>query len=403
MKLFSPLLDPEHPSAKADKSDKKKPGKKASATAPATKKKAGAAPQMRLLCTVRPSAPRVFGPDVHDGRVRAINSMAEKWVNGTLLHYYFFDKTSDGESVPLPDGSTQFVTWKGSDAQKKVVRDAFAKWKALGIGLEFKEVSSPDEAEIRIGFMRGNGSWSWVGREILNIGTDARTMNFGWDVSNDLDTVLHEIGHSLGLHHEHQNPFAGIVWNEPLVYSNLAGSPNFWSREKTHWNIIRKLPESAVQGTQWDPDSVMHYPFEAGMIVQPEQYNDGLTPAGGLSGRDVTWVRQIYPALGPVNTLPELALLESKALSIQPGQQLDLRINPKATRNYEMRTFGTSDTLVVLFEDVNGELRFRAGDDDSGEDRNAYLKRRMYKGRKYVLRVRLYYADRAGETAVMWW
>ena len=158
-----------------------------------------------------------------------------------------------------------------------------------------------------------------------------------------------------------------------------------------------------MQGTQWDPDSVMHYPFEAGMILQPEQYNDGLTPAGGLSPRDTTWVRQIYPPLGPTSSLPELALLESKALAIQPGQQLDLRIHPKATRNYEMRTFGTSDTLVVLFEDVNGELRFRAGDDDSGEDRNAYLKQRMYKGRKYVLRVRLYYADRAGETAVMWW
>jgi len=402
MKLFSPLLDPEHPSAKAGKSDKKKPGKKAAAAAPATKRKAAAA-QMRLLCTVRPSAPRVFGPDVHDGRVRAINSMAEKWVNGTLLHYYFFDKASDGETVTLADGSTQFVTWKGSDAQKKVVRDAFAKWKALGIGLEFKEVSSPDEAEIRIGFMRGNGSWSWVGREILNIGVDARTMNFGWDISNDFDTALHEIGHALGLHHEHQNPFAGIVWNEPLVYSTLAGSPNFWSQEKTHWNIIRKLPESSVQGTQWDPDSVMHYAFAAGLILQPVQYSNGLTPAGGLSARDTTWVKQLYPALGAVNTLPELALLESKPLSIQPGQQLDVRINPKATRSYEIRTFGAADTLVVLFEDVNGELRFRAGDDDSGEDRNAYLKQRLYKGRKYVLRVRLYYADRAGETAVMWW
>ena len=257
---------------------------------------------MRLLCTVRPSLPSVFGPDVHEGRVRAINSMAEKWVNGTLLHYYFFDKASDGRPSRWPTAARSSSPGKASDAQKKVVRDGFAKWKSLGIGLEFKEVSAPDEAEIRIGFMRGNGSWSWVGREILDIGTDARTMNFGWDIGNDFDTVLHEIGHTVGLHHEHQNPFAGIVWNEPLVYSNLAGSPNFWSREKTHWNIIRKLPESAVQGTQWDPDSVMHYPFEAGLILQPEQYAGGLTPAGGLSPRDVTWVQPDLSAARPGRT-----------------------------------------------------------------------------------------------------
>ena len=44
-----------------------------------------------------------------------------------------------------------------------------------------------------------------------------------------------------------------------------------------------------------------------------------------------------------------------------------------------------------------------AGDDDSGEDYNAYLQLRLSRGEKYVLRLRLYYADHAGETAVMWW
>ena len=43
------------------------------------------------------------------------------------------------------------------------------------------------------------------------------------------------------------------------------------------------------------------------------------------------------------------------------------------------------------------------GDDDSGEDRNAYIRRRLHAGRTYVLRIRLYYAADSGETAVMWW
>jgi len=386
--------------SKAGKAKKKSADRAGATYAPAD---AGTVPKMRAVCAVRPSLVRSFGAEVHDGRVRAITSIGDKWVNGTVLHYFFFDKATDGSNVALADGTQRFVTWKGNDAQKKTVRDAFAAWKALPLGLEFKEVASADEAEIRIGFMRGDGSWSWVGREILDIGTGERTMNFGWDIANDADTALHEIGHTLGMHHEHQNPFAGIVWDEEAVYASLGAPPSSWSREKTQWNIIRKLPEASVQGTQWDPESVMHYDFAAGLIKLPAQYAGGLHPAGGLSARDQAWLKDIYPKLGGTNTFPELKLLESRPLSIKAGQQIDLRLNPTATRIYEMRTFGTSDTLLVLFEDVNGELRYRAGDDDSGEDRNAYIRRRLYKGRKYVMRLRLYYADRPGETGVMWW
>jgi hypothetical protein len=148
----------------------------------------------------------------------------------------------------------------------------------------------------------------------------------------------------------------------------------------------------------------MHYPFKAGLIKEPAQFRtQALQPAGGLSARDKTWAQQLYPAQGPVSGFPELKLLESRPLRIRAGEQLDLRILPKRSRNYEIRTFGSADTVIVLFEDVNGELKYRGGDDDSGEDRNAYLKLRMSRGKRYVLRVRLYYADQAGETAVMWW
>ena len=359
---------------------------------------------MYCYCNVKPSVPREFPPGTPQGRVSAITTLADKWVNGTVLHYYFFDQPSDGTTVTLSDGTTQFVTWKAAEGQKKMVRDAFEKWKSLGIGLDFKETKSREEAEIRIGFMQGDGSWSYVGRAVLTIGPDQRNMNFGWDLSTQPDTALHEIGHSIGFAHEHQNPFSGIVWNEPKVYSTLAGPPNSWSHEKTFWNIIRKLPENSVQGTQWDPNSVMHYPFEAGMILEPEKYRtEPLIPAGGLSARDQTWVKQLYPAQGPADSLAELKLLQSEPLKVQPGQQRDVRLLPTASRYYEMRTFGVSDTVMVLFEDVNGELRYRSGDDDSGEDRNAYIRIRLIKGRKYVLRLRLFYADRAGETAVMWW
>ena len=44
----------------------------------------------------------------------------------------------------------------------------------------------------------------------------------------------------------------------------------------------------------------------------------------------------------------------------------------------------------MLFEDVDGELRYVAGDDDSGEDRNALVRVKLFRGRTYVVRLRLY-------------
>jgi hypothetical protein len=78
-------------------------------------------------------------------------------------------------------------------------------------------------------------------------------------------------------------------------------------------------------------------------------------------------------------------------------------LRPTATRQYTLQTFGASDTVMVLFERADGQLRYQAGDDDSGEDRNATLQLKLFQGREYVVRVRLYFSQGSGETAVMMW
>jgi hypothetical protein len=232
-------------------------------------------------CSMPEVPERTFDPDVAPGRAGLINMFANKWVNGTVLHYHFFGGPQE---------------WTTSDAEKDVVRRAFGAWKEVGIGLEFQEVSAPDEAEIRIGFLRGDGAWSYIGNGILNIGTSQRTMNFGWNLTRrpqEIDTAIHEIGHTLGFPHEHQNPNAGIVWDEEAVYAALGGPPNNWSRDTTFRNIIRKIRPDTVQGSSWDPHSIMHYPFEAGLIQAPAEYGAGLDPEPGLSARDKEWVKRI--------------------------------------------------------------------------------------------------------------
>jgi hypothetical protein len=334
-------------------------------------------------CAAPPRILPKLSTDMPAPRVRAILRTRAKWVNGTTLRYYFS---------------------QGPDKQRQVVREAFAEWKSLGIGLSFHEVDDPAEAEVRIGFDQSDGSWSYLGTDVLTIGTDQRTMNFGWDLTTrqGKSTALHEIGHTLGKPHEHQNPKSGIVWDEAAVYRTLGGPPNRWDRATTHHNILRKLDPGEIEGSNWDPDSIMHYPFPAGLIREPTQYaTEGLNPPGTLSALDQEYMRAWYPALE--DELPTLHPFASAALSLNPGQQADFSIEPAATREYNVGTFGAADTLLVLFEEVDGELRYRAGDDDSGEERNALLKVKLYKGRRYVARVRLYWAWASGDTAVMLW
>ncbi len=80
----------------------------------------------------------------------------------------------------------------------------------------------------------------------------------------------------------------------------------------------------------------------------------------------------------------------SAPLRLGPGEQADFAIEPTQTREYAVGSFGDSDTVVVVFEERDGEPRFLAGQDDGGTPHNATLKVRLVKGRRYFVRVRLY-------------
>jgi hypothetical protein len=335
-------------------------------------------------------------PNLGVPRERAIRALRTKWVNGTTLRYYFFTGQNDGSPAE----------WAVPAKQQTVIREAFDTWQKVGIGLNFTETTDRSDAEVRIGFMDGDGSWSYVGRDILQAGTNDRTMNFGWDLTEDdygMTTAIHEIGHTIGMPHEHQNPFSGIVWDEAKVYAFLSGPPNSWSREMIFHNVLRKLSSSEVEGSAFDGDSVMEYSFPPGLILQPEKYKTGgIKPPGTISALDRQYVQIWYPPQGPAKP-PVLKPFQSAPLTLGPGQQADFTLEPTDTRNYRIGTFGDSDTVLVVFEEVDGALRQLAADDDSGEERNALIETKLFQGRRYVLRTRLYYAWNSGGTAVMYW
>ena len=159
-----------------------------------------------------------------------------------------------------------------------------------------------------------------------------------------------------------------------------------------------------MQGSNWDPDSIMEYPFPAGLILQPEKYRtQPLRPARRAVGPRPVLGQGLLPGRARNSELPELLPFQSRELAILAGQQRDFVLRPTATRQYTLQTFGASDTVMVLFERADGQLRYQAGDDDSGEDRNATLQLKLFQGREYVVRVRLYFSQGSGETAVMMW
>ena len=154
------------------------------------------------------------------------------------------------------------------------------------------------DAEIRITFDLNDGSWSAVGTDALvveHFPPDGATMNYGWltPESSDIDysrVVLHEFGHALGLIHEHQNPAAGIRWNERVVIDDLTRTQG-WDLATSRYNVLDRYARDRTQYTRFDPHSIMLYSFPKEWTLDGQEFPENSV----LSETDKAFIAEHYP------------------------------------------------------------------------------------------------------------
>ena len=309
--------------------------------------------QMRLQSTVR-----------RGGSTRAIMPIGKLWMNGSTLRVRFIG---------------------GTAAQQAKAKEQAQWWTAFA-NLTFDFNNAPD-AEIRISFDPNDGAWSYVGTDNRSIPTNQATMNLGF---MDGGTAGHEFGHAIGMAHEHQNPAGGIEWNEATVIQSLSGPPNNWDEATIRHNVLSKYRVDQIQGTNFDPDSIMLYFFPGSWVKS----GVGTHANELLSVTDKAYIAsaQAYPKTAPtVVDATELKVNASRrtAASIGKAGEEDLYKFTVVTGGHHIiDTKGPTDVVMRLFG-PNSATNVIAEDDDSGEGTNARIAANLVPG-LYHAQVRHY-------------
>ena len=233
-------------------------------------------PDLRFCSCLEDAA---FRPPGADGvKARAALLTAAFWGRGVRLRVAFMQGATDLQRR-VATLAQLWVTETGAN---------------LGFDFWIDTGQNPADADIRVTFQPGIGSFSRLGRFAQSADRTERTMNLGWMTmalpeAEARAVVLHEFGHALGLVHEHMNPAQVIDWDKDRVRADLRASQG-WGDDKIDANMFQRYDQSAVFGTDVDPASIMMYP------ILPGWTRNGFTVGfnTALSATDKALILQAY-------------------------------------------------------------------------------------------------------------
>lgn len=137
--------------------------------------------------------------------------------------------------------------------------------------------------------------------------------------------------------HEHQNPRGQpIQWNEPVVYKWAADTQG-WDKATTKHNILEHYDLSQINGSDFDPLSVMLYFFPAELTLNGAGTKQNLR----LSGEDVLWINKNYAAGSPQTA--EQFYQNVYGISLDKALALSGSVNQKIKNGEDPNNIDVSD------------------------------------------------------------